>query len=188
MWEYVVTNIEQTLCSIGGIRLEIRSVHISTFQPNLVQSQIRFSWKIPQWNFSLWNLKKIYSGGVLHEDYNDVDDYFEDKDPSWKILIFPIFLIHLQSLLSASSSIAFHSILSQFIFKSDFCILGSCYCNNLLLGFFLSQGDLDISENKIIYILNFPSSIYVANSMIKSPSYSWSSLQYSVMWSLHLLS
>lgn len=47
-------------------------------------------------------------------------------------VIFPIFLIHLQSLLSASSSIASHSILSQFIFKSDFCILASCYCNNLL--------------------------------------------------------
>ena len=110
------------------------------FSQTQYQSQIRFSWKIPQWNCSLLNLKNFYLGGVLHEDYNDVDDNFEDRDRSWKILMFPIFMINLQSLLSASSSIAFHSILSQFIFKSDFCILGSCYCNNLLLPF-LSQGD-----------------------------------------------
>ena len=67
----------------------------------------------------------------------------------WKMLIFLIYLIHLQSLLSASSSIAFHSILSQFILKSDFCILGSCYCNNLLL-----KGDLDISEEEKIVAIH----------------------------------
>ena len=69
-------------------------------------------------------------------------------------------LIHLQSLLSASSSIAFHSILSQFIFKSDFCILGFCYCNNLLL-----QGDLDIfQEEQIVAILISPPS-YIVHSI-----------------------
>ena len=45
MWEYVVKNIEQTLCSIGGIRLKIRLVHISTFQPNSVSKSNKIQLK-----------------------------------------------------------------------------------------------------------------------------------------------